>query len=83
MILLIDNYDSFTYNIVHYVEELNFKVKVFRNDKITLNQIISEMIENDHNEAKKEILLKNKGFTLPNSLESIPKIMNDDNNIGK
>ena len=51
--------------------------------KITLNQIISEMIENDHNEAKKEILLKNKGFTLPNSLESIPKIMNDDNNIGK
>ena len=51
--------------------------------KITLNQIISEMIENDHNEAKKEILLKNEGFTLPNSLESIPKIMNDDNNIGK
>ena len=39
MILLIDNYDSFTYNLVHYVEELNFKVKVFRNDKITLNQI--------------------------------------------
>ena len=39
MILLIDNYDSFTYNLVHYVEELNYSVKVFRNDKITLDQI--------------------------------------------
>ena len=39
MILLIDNYDSFTYNLVHYVEELNYSVKVFRNDKITLNEI--------------------------------------------
>ena len=39
MILLIDNYDSFTYNLVHYVEELNYSVKVFRNDKITINQI--------------------------------------------
>ena len=39
MILLIDNYDSFTYNLVHYVEELNYSVKVFRNDKITLSQI--------------------------------------------
>ena len=39
MILLIDNYDSFTYNLVHYVEELNYSVKVFRNDKITLSEI--------------------------------------------
>ncbi len=39
MILLIDNYDSFTYNLVHYVEELGYPVKVFRNDKITLNKI--------------------------------------------
>ena len=39
MILLIDNYDSFTYNLVHYVEELGYSVKVFRNDKITLNKI--------------------------------------------
>ena len=39
MILLIDNYDSFTYNLVHYVEELNYPVKVYRNDKISLNQI--------------------------------------------
>ena len=39
MILLIDNYDSFTYNLVHYVEELNEKVEVFRNDKISIKQI--------------------------------------------
>ena len=39
MILIIDNYDSFTYNLVHYVEEHNYKVQVFRNDKITLQNI--------------------------------------------
>ena len=39
MILLIDNYDSFTYNLVHYVEELGYKVKVYRNDKISLKKI--------------------------------------------
>jgi len=39
MILIIDNYDSFTYNLVHYVEEHNYKVQVFRNDKITLKKI--------------------------------------------
>ena len=39
MILIIDNYDSFNYNLVHYVEEHNYKVQVFRNDKITLQKI--------------------------------------------
>ena len=39
MILIIDNYDSFTYNLVHYVEEHNYKVQVYRNDKITLQKI--------------------------------------------
>ena len=39
MILIIDNYDSFTYNLVHYVEEHNYEVQVFRNDKITLQKI--------------------------------------------
>jgi len=39
MILLIDNYDSFTYNLVHYVEELGHKVQVYRNDKISLKKI--------------------------------------------
>ncbi|MBU0633877.1 MAG: aminodeoxychorismate/anthranilate synthase component II [Candidatus Omnitrophica bacterium] len=39
MIVLIDNYDSFTYNLVQYFEGLNQKVAVFRNDKITLERI--------------------------------------------
>jgi anthranilate synthase/aminodeoxychorismate synthase-like glutamine amidotransferase len=39
MILMIDNYDSFTYNLVQYLGELGRDIKVFRNDKITLNQI--------------------------------------------
>ena len=39
MLLMIDNYDSFTYNIVQYFGELGVEVKVFRNDEITLAQI--------------------------------------------
>ena len=39
MLLLIDNYDSFTYNLFQYLSELGEEVKVFRNDKITLNEI--------------------------------------------
>ena len=39
MILLIDNYDSFTYNLVHYLEDLNCEVTVVRNDKLDLNDV--------------------------------------------
>lgn len=39
MVLIIDNYDSFTYNLVQYLGELGAQLKVFRNDKITLAQI--------------------------------------------
>ena len=39
MILLIDNYDSFTYNLKQIVEELGFECKVVRNDQVTLEQI--------------------------------------------
>jgi anthranilate synthase component 2 len=39
MLLMIDNYDSFTYNLVQYFGELGQEVKVFRNDEITLQQI--------------------------------------------
>ena len=39
MLLMIDNYDSFTYNLVQYFGELGEKVKVFRNDEITVEQI--------------------------------------------
>jgi anthranilate synthase/aminodeoxychorismate synthase-like glutamine amidotransferase len=41
MILLIDNYDSFTYNLYHYLGELGAEVRVFRNDAITLREIAS------------------------------------------
>jgi anthranilate synthase component 2 len=39
MLLMIDNYDSFTYNVVQYLGELKADVKVFRNDEITLPEI--------------------------------------------
>lgn len=39
MLLMIDNYDSFTYNLVQYFSELNQDVKVVRNDQITLDEI--------------------------------------------
>ena len=40
MILLIDNYDSFTYNVKHYLMDLNEKVSVVRNDKISIKKIL-------------------------------------------
>jgi len=39
MLLMIDNYDSFTYNVVHYLLELGADVQVYRNDEISLDQI--------------------------------------------
>lgn len=38
-ILVLDNYDSFTYNLVHYIESLGFETAVFRNDKISLEEV--------------------------------------------
>tara|TARA_B100001248_G_C27211639_1_gene376070 strand:+ start:133 stop:711 length:579 start_codon:yes stop_codon:yes gene_type:complete len=40
MLILIDNYDSFTYNLVHYFQEIGEKVKVFRNDEISSEEIL-------------------------------------------
>ncbi|WP_336365737.1 aminodeoxychorismate/anthranilate synthase component II [Marinobacter sp. C2H3] len=39
MLLMIDNYDSFTYNVVQYLAELGADVQVYRNDEITVEQI--------------------------------------------
>ena len=39
MLLMIDNYDSFTFNLVQYFGELGQKVKVLRNDEVSLDEI--------------------------------------------
>lgn len=39
MILMIDNYDSFTYNLVQYLSELGEKLCIYRNDKVSLDEI--------------------------------------------
>ncbi len=39
MIVMIDNYDSFTYNVVQYLAELGAELRVFRNDAITVEQV--------------------------------------------
>ena len=41
-IILIDNYDSFTFNLFHYLSSLKIKVDVIRNDKITAKQILNK-----------------------------------------
>ncbi|MBK9225129.1 MAG: aminodeoxychorismate/anthranilate synthase component II [Flavobacterium sp.] len=38
-ILVIDNYDSFTYNLVHYLEDLNCEVTVYRNDEFDIDEV--------------------------------------------
>jgi anthranilate synthase component II len=40
MLVLIDNYDSFTYNLVHFLGELGGECRVFRNDKITVAEVL-------------------------------------------
>jgi len=42
MIILIDNYDSFTYNLVHFLGELGADVKVYRNDVISVDEILAQ-----------------------------------------
>src|SRR6266480_6442496 len=43
MLLVIDNYDSFTYNLVQYLGELGERVEVRRNDEVTIDEIESEL----------------------------------------
>lgn len=42
MITIIDNYDSFTYNLYQYIGTLNADIKVYRNDKITVEEVAAE-----------------------------------------
>ncbi|MCY6355685.1 anthranilate synthase component II [Clostridium sp. ZS2-4] len=46
MIVIIDNYDSFTYNLYQYVGEINPEVKVFRNDEVTIEKL--KQMDIDH-----------------------------------
>ena len=41
MVLVIDNYDSFTYNLVQYLGELGATLEIYRNDQITIDQVIT------------------------------------------
>ena len=45
MLLMIDNYDSFTYNLVQYFYEMDQEVEVYRNDEITISQITKKSPE--------------------------------------
>lgn len=42
MLTLIDNYDSFTYNLVHFLGELGASTQVYRNDKVTVDEVLAE-----------------------------------------
>ena len=57
MIVLIDNYDSFTFNLVHYLGELGAKVDVHRNDKIAAEAVIA---------AEPEAIVLSPGPCTPN-----------------
>ena len=63
-IILIDNYDSFTFNLYHYLSSLKVKVDVVRNDEITDKQIIKKnMIKLSYHQVlgiqiNQEIVLK-------------------------
>ena len=45
MVLVLDNYDSFTYNLVQYLGELKADVLVYRNDEVTVEQIESDRLQ--------------------------------------
>ena len=62
MLLMIDNYDSFTYNLVQYFSELGQEVVVERNDKISLKEIKN---------LNPEFLVLSPGPCTPNELSLI------------
>ena len=65
-ILLIDNYDSFTYNLYHYLSTLKCKVDIYRNDKIEINKI-------KKNKYKKIVISPGPGY--PNQAGNCLKIV--------
>ena len=65
-IILIDNYDSFTYNLYHYISQLKCKVEVYRNDKIDTRTILKKKF-------KKIVISPGPGN--PNQSGNCPKIV--------
>ena len=70
MLLMIDNYDSFTYNLVQYFGELGEEVVVFRNDEITLDNIV---------QLKPEYIVISPGPCTPNEAGISVSVINDYN----
>ena len=68
MILVIDNYDSFTFNLVQYLGELNVEMQVHRNDQITLDQIA---------DLKPERILISPGPCSPKEAKMSPEIIKE------
>ena len=59
MLLVVDNYDSFTYNLVQYLGELGAEMRIFRNDEVTVDEI--------ENDLKPEQILISPGPGTPDS----------------
>ena len=60
MLLMIDNYDSFTYNLVQYLGELGAEVKVVRNDEVGIDEVERMRPEEDRDLAR--ALLAERGW---------------------
>ena len=65
-VLLIDNYDSFTFNLVHYLESFDCKVTVKRNDEVTLTDLF-----------EKDALILSPGPGLPADAGQLMLILKD------
>ena len=68
MIVLIDNYDSFAFNLVHYFGELGAEVEVHRNDKVTTGEVVAA-------EPEAIVLSPDRKSTRLNSSHEIPSRM--------
>jgi len=64
--IVIDNYDSFTYNLVHYLNELGVETAVFRNDQIALNAI-----------GEYDNILLSPGSGIPNEAGIMPELIKE------
>ena len=69
-VLMIDNYDSFTYNLVHYIEELKASVEVVRNNKNTSKVIYPNNTDKNKKYFKKKLYGNLIGFHIDKGYEA-------------